>query len=381
MNEGKQKLFVEARGIAVASLRQCYSDGKIKASLKNFSDYWARDTFWAIFGVLEIEDFEIARQCLEYFLSYQRSDGKIPRKIALDYNSLKYLTGKSIARKKPCPIWTANLPPFSCMDANSLFIIAFSNYVEKTQDVQFGKKYYSQVKKAALWYEKHLKDGFLLEYGLSNWMDTIFKNGHVLYSNVLYAHCLKTLSVLATDIGANQDVEFFEKKYEETKNKINRRFWNGKWFDDQLGSSKNFDLAGNVLACYYEIADNNKRKIILKKILSLREKKILLPSVDPKYPWWKVNLATYPFGMQDYQNGASWLWIDLFAMGALYKNGFAQEAQEYFCDVCKIIVKNGAVHETYFERGAPYKARHWESAVPFAWNSGVFLHILQELGI
>ena len=100
-----------------------------------------------------------------------------------------------------------------------------------------------------------------------------------------------------------------------------------------------------------------------------------MPTVDPKYAWWKINPVTYLFGMQDYHNGISWLWIDILAVAMLDRNGFKREAEEYFKDITQIIVKNGQVHETYFSDGHPYAAKHWESAVPFAWNSGVFLKV------
>ncbi len=379
MDKNFEKIFSQAHDIAVRDLRKCYDEGKILASLKNFSDFWARDTFYAILGVLEIGDWEIAKNCIEYFLSYQKLNGKIPRKICIDYNAVKYIFGKSITRKKPHPSYSGILPPFSCMDANALLVIAFSNYIEKSKDFEFGKRYYTQVKRAAIWYEDHLRNGFVQEYGLSNWMDVVFKDGNVLYTNVVYAESLKRLSILAKIMGENSDEEFFKKQYENIRKRINERFWNGNWYDDQLSNHTHFDVAGNVPSCYFEIAASDKMHKILGKLQLLKNDKLLLPTVDPKYPWWKVNPITYLFGMQDYQNGASWMWIDLFAVGAMQKNGFTQVAHDYFAQICEIILKNKAVHETYFNEGAPYKTRHWESAVPFAWGSGVFLKVYSEI--
>jgi len=45
-----------AEKIARKDLRACYQDQGIFASPVNFSDYWARDSFWAILGMLEIGD-------------------------------------------------------------------------------------------------------------------------------------------------------------------------------------------------------------------------------------------------------------------------------------------------------------------------------------
>lgn len=375
----QQKNFKQAYFIAIENLRQCYKDGKILASTKNFSDYWARDTFWALPGVIKIRDIDIARLCLEYFLSFQRSDGKIPRKISIDFNGIKYLTGKSFLRKKPRPIYTGNLPPFSSMDANALLIISAADFIVKTSNEQFAKIHYAKMKVAIDWYKSHTRDGFVQEFALGNWMDTVFKNGHVLYSNVVYCEALKSFSCIAEFAGWENDCAEYREKHLELKKKIDKKFWNDEFYDDQLGKHKHFDLSGNVLALYFEIATEEKKRKIIGKIIQLRKGKNFLPTVYPKYPWWKINPVTYLLGMQNYQNDVSWMWIDLFAAAALFKNGYKKEAKNIFSDISENIVKNGAVHETYFSDGLPYKARHWESAVPFAWGAGVFLKVYSEI--
>ena len=50
-----------------------------------------------------------------------------------------------------------------------------------------------------------------------------------------------------------------------------------------------------------------------------------------------------------------------------------------FKDICEIIVKNNNVHETYYNDGKPFNKPLWKSAVPFAWNSGVFLEVYDLL--
>lgn len=375
----QEKNIKQAYLIATENLRQCYKDGKVIASLKNFSDFWARDTFWALPGVLEIGDNDIARACLEYFLSLQRSDGKIPRKISVDFNGLKYLTGKSLLRKKPRPIYTGNLPPFSSMDANSLLIIAAADFIIKTSNEQFAQIHYAKMKAAIDWYKSHTRNGFVREFALGNWMDTVFKNGHVLYSNVLYCEAFKQFSCIAEFAGWENDCGEYREKHLALKKKIDEEFWNGEFYDDQLGKHDHFDLAGNVLALYFKIAIGEKKRKIIEKIIQLKKGRKLLPTVNPRYPWWKINPVTYLLGMQNYQNDVSWMWIDLFAVAALFENDYISEAKDMFSDICNIIVQNGAVHETYFSDGTPYKTTHWESAVPFAWGSGVFLKIYSKI--
>lgn len=378
MDKNTEEIFVKAKSIAEESLRQCYFNGKVLASLKNFSDYWARDIFWALPGMIEAGDLNIAKECLEYFFAYQRKDGKIPRKIALDYNALKYITGKSLKRKIPRPVYRGNVPISDCMDANALLIIAFQKYLERIDDVFLAEKYYEQLKKAMTWYDNKMRGGFIREYLLANWMDTIFKNGQVLYTNILYCEASRCLEKIFKVLGKEEEAEIYEKKHQEIKEKIKKEFWNGKYFDDQLGRHKHFDTAGNVLACFFDVASKEQTEIILKKLKNIKKEK-LLPTVFSLYPFWKINPLTYVFTMSDYQNGISWLWIDLFTTAVNFKNNHHEEALKDFETVCRIIIKNKTVHETYFNNGEPYAKPLWKSAVPFAWNSGVFLQVYEIL--
>jgi glycogen debranching enzyme len=367
-------IISKAREIAERDLRQCYFKGKVLASLLNFSDFWARDTFWALPGILKMGDFGVARSCFELFLKYQKADGLIPRKIALDYNGFKYLFKKSIKRKKPRAIYNGNIPISDYIDGNSLFIIALDKYLTETRDFDFAKDNFKKVRKIIEWYDYKLKNLFIKEYFLANWMDTIFKNGYVLYSNVLYCRALESFSQICRFTGHENVAIDYEEKHLEMRERINSHFWNGEFFDDQLGHHKHFDVAGNVTACFFGIAPPDRAEIIFKKLESIKKDK-LCPTVDPLYPFWKICPAAYLLGIPEYQNGISWMWIDLLAVGALFKFGKKEEALKHFSEISEIIVKNGAVYETYWPDGRPFNKLLWKSAVPFAWASGLFLEI------
>lgn len=374
MDENHFAIIEKATNTARSNLRACYLNGKIIASPLRFSDYWARDSFYALLGVLEAGDFDIARNSLKLFLDNQKSDGKIARKFALDFNGLKYLFKKSVPRKKPRPIYASLIPPFNSMDSNSLCLIAFSHYLEKTQDLDFAEKHYVKLQMAIEWYEKKKKNGLVSEYFLSNWMDTVFKSGAVLYSNVLYAESLRCFSKVAQKIGKIEDFKKYEDLHKKTVVLINEKFWNGEFFDDIAGQKRYFDSAGNTLSCLFEIASKEKAEKILGHFAKIQKGK-LLPTVSPKYPFWKVNPLTMLFGMSEYHNDKSWIWIDLLVAASEFKLGQKDKALKRLGDISEIIIRNGAVHETYHNDGKPYEPRFWKSAVPFAWNSGIFLYV------
>ena len=91
--------------IAINELRKCYTDKGIIAGIHHFTDYWARDGFFACFGALAINDTSIVKKQVNLFFSFQRNDGLIPYRIMQGpVNIAKYL-GKPIFYKTPRPTY------------------------------------------------------------------------------------------------------------------------------------------------------------------------------------------------------------------------------------------------------------------------------------
>lgn len=378
--------ILKAKNLALTDLRSCYRGEGILASYVNFTDFWARDTFWACLGLIKSgEDIDKVKNSLELFLKYQKKDGKIPRKICLDYNGLKYL-GIKIKRKKPRPIYTSPIKTFFSMDDNLLMIITFSEYVKKTKNKKFAEKYFSQIEKALEFYQKNnlVRNKLLYEIGLSNWMDTIFKKGFVLYTNCLWHRAVKEFEEITVEFNFSSDCLI--PKSEEILRQMQKVFWIEKerFFSDSVSKKgkqqKYFDLAGNVLGMLFEIADKEQTESILEKIETIESKEnIFHPTVSPRYPFWKINPLTFIFGIQNYQNGNCWSWIEILLAIAKIKNNKPEDAKEILENISEVILKNGHIHETYFLDGQPFDHLLWKSAVPFAWSAGLFLYASKEL--
>lgn len=136
-------------------------------------------------------------------------------------------------------VYTGLIPPFYSMDDNLLLVIAFEKYLQKTNNKKFARQYYEQIKKAIDWYENKKSGELVTEYFLSNWMDTIFKSGKVLYTNVLYFKALEDLSAVASFLNKKEDKQFYFKKSERVKEEINLKFWNGKFYNSQKLRAEN----------------------------------------------------------------------------------------------------------------------------------------------
>lgn len=367
------------RCIATDSLRACYVEGKVVASPTHFSDFWARDTFWAVPGMLAAGDHVEVRNCLSFFLSYQRKDGKLPRKISTDLNGIKYLFGKKFMRKEPRPIYQGLVWPFNAIDGELLFVIAVEAYVRETGDANFVEKHYHDIRKALVWYTKRRKNNLIYEHLLGNWMDTVIKFGPVLYTNALYARALGAMAEIAHAVGRDEDIALFKAHHNNTAKEIRKRFWNGSFFVDEtrVPKAKIFDVVGNVQCLLYGIADDTMSTSVLAELKKhIKEHGVFLPAVPTGHRPWKINPVARLMGIGDYHTGASWLWIDLLVVRAFLERDEKEIADQMIKGIAEAIMRDGEVGETYFQDSTPYKKRFWESASPFAWSSGILLEIL-----
>jgi glycogen debranching enzyme len=399
-----EKIITKARKIALVDLRSCYQKTGTLASKINFSDYWARDSFWAAIGVIEAnknspdevalnqEDLSQIKKSFDLFFHYQRTDGKIPRKICLDINSFKYLFKTKIRRKNPFPAYASAIRPLYSLDDNLLLVIAFCRYFEKTEDNVFTYKYFDQARKCLDFYaEKKLIEGSLLhETGLGNWQDTIFKRGFVLYVNCLWFEAVRSFEKISHDLEKRKQRSFAKTNTpssSEIKSRIQKKFWeeSQEYFADSVSRSEKkspyFDLAGNLLAVVFGLANEKQTKMIFKKIdaiMKISPKALLHPLNHPRYSFWKINPLSFIFGIQNYQNQISWSWLEALLAIAYEKNGETKRATETLENLSKIIVKNGHVHETYYLDGQPFGHFYWKSAVPFAWGASLFFWAVSE---
>ncbi len=390
------KIIDQAKKIALRDLRACYHGDGVLASLVNYSDYWARDTFWASFGILEIGDDEQVKKSLLMFIKHQLKNGKIPRKIKLDYNNLKYFKIK-IERSEPKPAYKSAIGDVYSTDDNLLFVIAFCLYVEKTRDYDFAGKYFKRAYKALAFYkkEKMIFNDLIAERGISNWMDTIMKDGYILYTNCLWFEAVRKMEHMLKNI--SQSEEFNLPSSKKIHQKIQKIFWKNDLilFEDTNKPSSYFvdyvtfegevqpyfDLAGNMLAVLFGVTDKEQAERIIEIVdysrlhppLEPVGEKLLHPCVYPRYPFWKVRPIRFITAAPNYQNGISWSWLEALVIAAKLKSNKESSATQDLKRFSKVIVENKEIHETYNLDGSPYDSFLWRSAVPFAWGAGLFL--------
>lgn len=71
----------KAYQIANNNLHACFEDDGVIASVDHFRDFWARDAFYASWGLLEIGEFEKTKSNLNLFIKYQKTMAKFQEEL------------------------------------------------------------------------------------------------------------------------------------------------------------------------------------------------------------------------------------------------------------------------------------------------------------
>ena len=361
--------------IAKSDLLACFQDGGIVASADHFNDIWARDSFYASWGALEIGETQQVRSNLELFIKYQKKDGQIARRLDRFFVPLEY-AGFKIKRKDLKPKY-AGAYVFPALDPNLLFVIACHKYFTKTGDPDFLRRNFASIEKAILWVERHRKNNFLQENIFANWMDVIVKRGAVMYTNALYFAALQAFADICAALDKKESSGIYSGKARELEDMINAKFWNGEYYLDWIAGDKKhnyFSSDGNIFAILFSLADKEKTGSIVQIIKKHALDRIPLKTNYPKYPWWRMALRMYLIGTPGYQNNyASWLWLGCIYGVALKNNGYPEESRAIEEKITHKIEEFQKVYEIYAPDGRPYRGWFWKSAATFAWSSGLYL--------
>ena len=356
----------ESIDIATKELRDCYLDNGIIAGTHHFTDYWARDAYFAAFGSLSIGDNFIVKKTLANFYSYQRSDGLIPYRIMRGPANLKKYLGKPSFYSKPRPTYKLRGFGTEVLDGTTMTILfsALLELREHQDNIQLALKYL----------ETREKDGLLYDGMMAEWNDTALKFGNLLYSNIIYWYMYDRLVSWVKTFD-----EDWSKRLEIKKTKIAQalrdKLWTGNYFADWHDYKRQdyFYPFGNLLAIAWGLTTDKEAESILKQC-SLNKIQFTLETNTPKYPFWRIDLFQQLSGMGDYQNNGILWWQPVTTyLAALKRLGKQSEALEVEQLMTNKITSDKKIFECYERNGLPMKHFIFRSEYPFAWSSGMLL--------
>ena len=102
-----------------------------------FGWYFGRDALWTLYAVNSYGDKTLAKQALEFLAKRQRADGKMMHEFSLTADDLHGDLN-----------WADLGYEYAAADATPLFIMAIADYVHTTNDLDFLRDHWEQLKKA-----------------------------------------------------------------------------------------------------------------------------------------------------------------------------------------------------------------------------------------
>ncbi|MCX6809311.1 MAG: GH116 family glycosyl hydrolase [Candidatus Berkelbacteria bacterium] len=375
----------EAIKIAKADLRSCYTKRGIKTGSRGV--YWSWDSFFASFGSLEIDDFEIVKKNLRLYLDYQNKNGNIPKRVANPLYPLRFLKipiSEETSKQKPSymsPYYTGK-----SISQCPVFIISFFQYVEKSKDLEFLKVNYSKLTKIINFLSNYTYNSGLLREAIGGgWAESVLKRGAISYTNMCYVKCLDCMSQMALLLHKKDNSDFYKSQYLFVKKSIDLKLWEdvgGGFYSDWFGFNRHhyFNSDGNLLAIWFDIADEGKILKInrqLNKLLNVSNPP--LPLTSDRYYFWRIYFTNQLAGIKNYHVGFSWLWLGCLAALVKLKLGEKKKAIQILESISKVIARDKTVHEIY-RKNKPIKLLFYKSESPWAWGAGLFIYACSKAG-
>lgn len=359
--------YTKAEKIALQCLRACYREFGIVAGNHHFTDYWARDGYFAGFGVLAIGDTKIVQKMIKLFFSHQLDSGILPYRVMngpmLSLN--KYL-GHPTFYTSPRPTYRLRgIGPY-VLDGTTLSVL-FAAILQE-------QKFLPQIKLALEYLVTREKNDLLWDGVMSEWLDSVWKWGNLLYSNVIYWYMYAQLAKWME----SHDKEWSRQLYAKSTQiatSLRSQLWNGKYFADSYDYKRQdyFYPFGNCLAITWGLTTAAETTAILNKCKS-HLINFGLETNAPPYPFWRVDPLHHLVGMGDYQNhGILWWQPVLSYLIALIHTHRHKEAQTLLSAVAGKITRDNNIYEVYERNGESLNRFNYKAERPFAWASGMFL--------
>ncbi|RPI33460.1 MAG: hypothetical protein EHM70_05945 [Chloroflexota bacterium] len=360
----------------------------LNAGLRNFREPWARDFGFASYGLLALRQYEVVRENLEVFLTYQTSVGQFPIKVHSTRVAERYVHSL-LKREQPndTPIRPKYVTAHHTisLDGNGLLVIAALNYIRQSADHDFLRKHWDAIKRALTWLESFSdqSDGLLRQGAFSDWADSIARQGRVLYTNVIYWKALHEMAEAAKEFGYPHDQAYFSNKARQIRDAINAHFWRpDRGYFITSGRFQNLSSSGNLLAIAWDLADSQQANSILDAMHAYRmADPVPTQVVHPAYPSRFIAIENRIAGVGHYHMQAAWLWIGAWHVIALAKMGRLDQAQELFNRIAAVIARDGEVHEVYGTDGRYISGTWYTSEAPLTWSAGMFVysgHLLEN---
>ncbi|MBW6451902.1 MAG: hypothetical protein K0B02_04205 [DPANN group archaeon] len=299
----------------------------IFAGMPWFQEFWGRDTFWSLLGLIDMGEFKTAKECMKTLLKYQKE--RIPNLVDTKGNT-SYIGA----------------------DTDPLFLIALDYYVKHSGD----KKILTEFKKNIKTSLKSLKldSDFVIHESNETWMDTLKRTGTAIDIQALWIHALESNNKELSDDLKDMLIKFFWDK-------------DSKYFLDTFGKDKDKSLTINAaVPLMFGQVPEEEALLALDKI-----------NTEFKTAYGARTRSKYDptYNPEGYHTGSVWGLTTGWVACANFEYSLKDDGLKYLNTMANHMKQNqiGTIGECYNAETGQLTGAHIQ-----AWSSALFVHAIDN---
>lgn len=318
-----QKAFLSAK-FNIHLLRHCQPmlGQGFFAGIPQYPEFFGRDTFWALPGIIMTSDFENAKYSLNVFTRHQS----------------RFNTETKSVGKIPHEIWLHGEPNYYSADSTLLYIYAVYYYYLWSADKEFIKHIFESVESAFGWVKRHTRNGYIINKpeGFlkgTTWMDSYNRSESAVEMQALLARCSFFVYKLAKAVKKNDLAKEALQLNRSAKRKL-KNFWTGRYYADRKKKTGTLD---NVFTCnqFVPLMFKYTSRPRADKIFTAASEKGLLTSMGVRTR--AKNSSGYDPG--SYHKGMIWPLTTAWTLFAALKYNKLSIAKELFQSYYQMAVR------------------------------------------
>ncbi|MEA3229427.1 MAG: amylo-alpha-1,6-glucosidase [archaeon] len=309
----------------VSLIQDTKNSAGLFAGIPWFLRFWSRDILWSIYGLVDIGEFEAAKEMLKDIA--KKYESKIPTVTDLNGNSEYYSD-----------------------DTDPLFILAVEYYVKNTCDLEFEKEIMpviSDIRNRL----KTDKRGIVVPDNGGGWMDSYERHGTQIEIQSLWIEALKRGDA---------------KKSRILKKAMDSVFWNHlENFPKDTSTDKNMTINCTVPVMFNHFS-KSRNTITLNRI---EEEFRTEYGVRTRSPY------SYGYDSSAYHKGASWGLTTAWTAAASFAQGMADEGLKYIESMALEVEEN---HITGMAECVDAENGKLCGAGMQTWSHAMFIHAIDR---
>jgi GH15 family glucan-1,4-alpha-glucosidase len=354
----------------------------LHAGYRNFRESWARDFSFASYGLLALRHYRTVKDTLESFLWNQTSAGQMPVKLH-SMSVMNRFMHSLMEREQPVegPLHPKYVSGHGApsLDSQALLVIAALVYVEESGDMDFLETHWRNLVLAMNWLKNFASEeaGGMLDQGAyADWADSVVRQGHVLYTNVVYWKALSQMAEAAPRLKLKDDAARYSEWANRLAGSIQERLWDprcGYFATSERLNQLSSD--GNLLAIAWGLAQPEQSARILQNMEAAgMSQPVPTRAAYPSYPPGLIALENRLGSLAIYHTEASWLWLGAWHVIALVRTGNMDSAWQLIMRIAEAIVRDRQVNEVHGPDGRPLTSQWYKSESPLTWNAGMVIY-------